>query len=169
MPETTKSVFKTTIRASAHDVWEEITRTDDVIPCFFDMRMHVDAMRAGSRLRMRTRNGRYTGVVGEILEFDPPRRFAHTFRFTSLDDPPCKVIYELRELAEGVEFTLTIEDLVPGTKSAKQMTQGASFILKTLKGCVEEGRPPLGCRMLLLLIKLTTPLTPKRCRSVNWP
>lgn len=162
-------MFRVRIRGSIEDVWQEITRTDAPIPAFFNSRMEARALRPGAKLAMRTPDGKYTGVVGEILEFDPPRRFAHTFRFTSYDDPPCKVIYTLEEKGDGVEFTLEIEDLPAGTKTAKQMVQGGKMIVNTLKAVIETGRPAAGTRMLFGLFKLMQPLTPKRCRSENWP
>ncbi|MDA7977291.1 MAG: SRPBCC domain-containing protein [Pirellulales bacterium] len=118
---------------------------------------------------MRTPNGKYTGVVGEVLDFDPPHRFSHTFQFTHLDDPPSTVIYELREIPEGTEFTLTTENVPQGTKSEKSMAQGGPFITKTLKSLVETGKPHFGARMILILIKFTGFMSPKRCRSENWP
>lgn len=171
MPESSQRSFKVVIRGSIQDVWREITRTDAPIACFFNSRMHVGRgkLEAGSKLAMRTPDGKYTGVVGEILEFTPPRRFAHTFRFTQLDDPPCKVVYELREVPAGTEFTLMIEDLTEGTKSAKQMVGGSQMIIATLKEMVERGRPSLVVRGIFLLMKLTQPMTPKRCLSEHWP
>ncbi len=106
-------------------------------------------------------------MVGEILEFDPPRRFSHTFRFTNLNDPPCVVLYDLKEVAGGTEFMLTIKDLPVGTKTAKQMVQGSRLIVNTLKAVIETGRPTLGTRMLFVLFKVLPP--PKACRSENWP
>jgi hypothetical protein len=118
---------------------------------------------------MRTPDGKYTGVVGEILELDRPHRFAHTFRFTNYDDPPCSVLYELEEVEGGVQFTLTIRDLPEGTKTAKQMLQGGKMIVNTLKSVIETGRPAFGTRMIFTLFKLLAPLTPKKCLSENWP
>ncbi|HEX6882058.1 MAG TPA: SRPBCC domain-containing protein [Planctomycetota bacterium] len=164
----TQALFRIHIRGALQDVWDEITRTDDVIPCFFNMRMHAARLARGAPMQMRTKSGKYVGVVGEILEWDPPRRFAHTFRFTQMDDPPCKVSYELVPKDDGVEFTLRISELTPGTKSAKQMTQGAVMILNTLKAVIETGRPTLGTRALFALFALLEPLTPKRCRVENW-
>ncbi len=156
------------IRGAIHDVWREITRTDQPIPCFFNMRMHYDTLEPGSKISMRSPDGKYTGVVGEILEVRPPTRFAHTFRFTSMEDPPCKVIYELQQIGQEVEFTLILEDLTPGSKSAKQMTGGGKLILNTLKSVIETGRPGLGTRMLFVLIRAMQPFTPRRCRTENW-
>lgn len=165
----TKSKFRVVIRGSIEDVWHEITRTDAAIPAFFNSQMHVGRPAPGARLAMRTPDGKYTGVVGEILEFDPPRRFAHTFRFTNYDDPPCNVIYDLEEVEGGVQFTLTITDLPEGTKTAKQMVQGGTMIVNTLKSVIETGRPSFGIRLLFGIFRLTTPFTPARCRSEHWP
>ena len=169
MPESGPNLFRVLIRAPIRDVWDEITRTDAPIACFFNSRMDVERLAPGSKLAMRTPDGRYTGVVGEILEFVPPTRFSHTFRFTNFDDPPCKVVYDLEETPDGVQFTLTIEDLAPGTKTAKQMLQGGKLIVNTLRAVVETGRPSFGTRVLFGFFKLMQPFSPKRCRSENWP
>lgn len=167
--EGTRARFRIFIRGSMEAVWNEITRTDAPIASFFNSQMHVRNLAPGSRLAMRTPDGKFTGVVGEILEVDPPRRFAHTFRFTSYDDPECKVIYELEESGGGVQFTLIIEDLPPGTKTAKEMTRGGVMIAGTLKAVIETGKPSLGTRMLFLLFRLLQPFTPKKARSEHWP
>ena len=164
----TRALFRVHIEDSVEAVWREITKTDEVIPCFFNMRMDVARFAVGAPLSMRSKSGKYTGVVGEILEWDPPRRFAHAFRFTQFDDAPCKVVYELVPKDGGVEFTLRIEELVPGTKSAKQMVQGAVLIVNTLKSVLETGRPAFGTRLLFRLFALLEPLQPRRCLSSNW-
>ncbi len=164
-----KQVFRTTIHGSIEDVWQEITRTDRPIPCFFNMRMHIQGLRPGSPFRMRSPDGRYTGIVGDILECDPPRRFAHTFRFTQFDDPPCRVIYDLNEVGDHVEFPLTLEDLPLGTKTAKQMAQGSQLIVDTLKATIEGTKPPFMMRFIHFMSKWMQPLTPKRCLTSKWP
>lgn len=173
MPDTkttdSKSKFQVWIQGSLQDVWNEITRTDEPIAAFFNNRMHVGELKAGSKLAMRSPDGRYTGVVGEVLEVVPLKRFSHTFRFTNFDDPECKVIYDLVEERGGVSFTLTIEDLPDGTKTAKQMVQGGTMIVNTLKAVIETGRPGFGTRMLYTLFKVLAPFSPKRCKSEYWP
>ena len=64
---------------------------------------------------------------------------------------------------------LTTTGVPPGTKTSKYMKQGGPFIAKTLKGCVEDGRPPFGSRVMLCLMKATAWMTPKRCNSEYWP
>ncbi len=168
MPETTQ-VFRIVIHASVEEVWREITKTDEPIACFFNSRMDVSALRPGSKLAMRTPNNAYTGVVGEILEVRPYQRLSHTFRFTHLDEPACKVIYDLEPVERGVEFTLTVEDLPIGTKSAKQMIQGGTMIVNTLKAVMETGRPSLGTRTLFALFRVMQPFTPNKSRTEHWP
>ena len=169
MSDTEKAVFKVHIRGDIHDVWREITKTDDVQGCMFNMQLHTDGLRPGAPIRMRTRNGKYTGVVGEVLEYDPPHRYSHTFRFTNYDDPPCRVTYELVERAGGVDFTLIADGIPAGTKTAKQMKQGGQMIVNTLKAIVETGRPALGTRMLYVMFRLMEPFSPKQTLSQNWP
>jgi uncharacterized protein YndB with AHSA1/START domain len=169
MPETERAVFKVFIRGPIEAVWHEITKKDEPQLCMFNMKLETNDLQAGGQIRMRTASGKNTGVVGEVLEFRPPHRYVHTFRFTQYDDPPCTVIHELKEVAGGVEYTLTHENVPVGTRTAKQMNQGGGLIVKTLKSVVERGRPPFGVRVLYLLFKLTEALMPKRCRSENWP
>lgn len=162
-------VSKILIRGKIEDVWREITKTDEPQLAMFGAQMHRLALGPGSPIRMRTPNGKYTSVVGEILEVNPPYRFSHTMRFTAYDDPYCRVTYDLREVPGGVEFTLTSEGVKAGTKTAKAMTRGGDFIVRTLKAIVENGRPPLGTRLLYGMFSLLEPLSPARSRSERWP
>ena len=167
--ERVRCVSRIIIRGAIEDVWREITKTDEIQGCMFNMRLHTPGLKPGAPIRMRSGDGKYTGVVGEVLEFDPPHRYAHTFKFTQYDDPPCKVTYELKEVEGGVEFTLISDDLSAGTQTEKQMRRGGNMIARALKAIVETGKPPFGTRVLYGIFKLTAPLTPKKCLSKNWP
>ena len=169
MTDTEKAVFKVIIKGTIDAVWREITKTDELQQCMFNARMHTDGLKPGGQIRMRTDSGKFTNVVGEVLEFDPPHRFSHTFKFTTYDDPPCTVTYELKEVSEGVEFTLSVDNMPAGTKTAKQMTRGGDFIVKTLKEIVENGQPSFGTRMLYTVFKVMEPFSPKSSRTENWP
>jgi uncharacterized protein YndB with AHSA1/START domain len=167
--ESEKAIFRVLIRGAIRDVWREITKEGEVQQCMFNMRLDTDGLRPGGQIRMRSASGKYTGVVGEVLEFTPPHRYVHTFRFTQYDDQPCTVIHELKEVEGGVEYTLTHEHVPAGTRTAKQMNQGGALICNTLKAVVERGRPSFGVRLLYRLFRLLEPLTPRKCRSENWP
>lgn len=167
---TERAVFKIFIRGSIDAVWREITKTDSAQLCMFDMMLVTPGLAPGNPVQMRSKNGKVVGIVGEVIEFDPPHRYGHTFKFTHLNDPACKVFYELKEVTGGVEFTMTLEDLPSGTKTAKQMVPGGDLIIKTLKSVVETGKVPVGTRMIYTMIALTAPFTtPKACKAENWP
>jgi uncharacterized protein YndB with AHSA1/START domain len=169
MADTLRLVSRVVIRGKIQDVWREITKTDTPQLAFFGAQMRYRALSAGSPVQMRTPNAKWTSVVGEILEVSAPHRLSHTMRFTAHDDPFCKVTYELKEVPEGVEFTLISEDVPAGTKTAKDMTRGGDFIVNTLKQIIETGKPALGARMLYVMFGLLGFTTPAKCRSEHWP
>ncbi len=167
--EVEKSYYRIFIRAPIHKVWAELTRTDAVLPFFFNGVCKTPGLGVDAPIRMRSKDGKYTSVVGKVLEFEPPHRYAHTFRFTNFDDPECVVRYVLKEVDGGTEFTLINEGVPAGTKTEKYMTQGGDFITKNLKAVVETGKPTPGGRFALFMMGLFAPFTPARCRSENWP
>ncbi len=165
-----KAVYRVHINAPIEKVWSELVKTDEVLPFFFGAVCNTeDGLKVGAKIAMRTKDDKYTSVVGEVLEFDPPYRYSHTLKFTNMDDPYSTVIYELSEKDGGVEFSLTTLNVPAGTKTEKSMAQGSPFIINTLKALCETGRPTLSGRLMLGMISLMTPFTPKECLSKNWP
>ena len=169
MTEREKVIFKVFIKGSIEDVWREITKTSEPQGAFFNMQLHTSGLEPGGQIRMRSANGKYTGVVGEVLEFDPPHRYSHTLRFTQYEDPPSTITYELKEVPGGVEFVLIADEMPVGTKTAKEMKRGGDMIVKTLKAIVETGRPAFGTRLLYGLFKVMEPFSPKKSLTKNWP
>lgn len=168
-PPTTTQVSQVTIAAPIQQVWDTLTQEGEVLPFFFGTVMHTTSLGPGAPIRMRTPNGKYTGVVGDVLEFEPPYKYSMTFKFTNFDDAVCKVTHELREIDGGTEFTLTSEAIPVGTKTEKNMKQGGEIITKTLKACVETGKPTVMARFIMLMGKLLAFTTPKQSLSENWP
>lgn len=162
-------VSRVVINSSIQHVWETLTRQDEVLPFFFGTVMKTTELGPGAPIRMRSPNGKYTGVVGEILEYDPPHKYSMTFKFTNYDDPVCRVTHELKEIEGGVEYTLTSSEIPLGTKTAKQMAQGGEIITSTLKKVCETGKPTFTARMIMIVSKLTAFMTPKKCLTENWP
>ena len=164
-----KNIFKVMIDAPIETVWSELVKTDEVLPFFFgSVCKSTGGLTVGAPFAMETPNGKYRSVVGKVLEFSPPHRYSHTFKFTNFDDPPCTVTYELKEVGGQVEFSLITTNVPEGTKTEKQMAQGGKFIVNTFKSVVENGRPSLGNRMLLGVMGLFAPFTPKVCKTENW-
>jgi uncharacterized protein YndB with AHSA1/START domain len=165
----TREYTRVVIRAPINRVWAELTRCNSVLPFFFNSRCATPGLEPGAPIRMMSKDGKYASVVGDVLEFEPPHRYAHTFKFTNLDDPPCVVRYVLKEVDGGTEFTLISENVPAGTKSEKYMKTGAEFIAQNFKSFVETGKPTTSGRFQLFMMGLFAPLTPKSCRAENWP
>lgn len=164
-----EGIYRVFIAAPIENVWSELVRTDRPLPFLFGAVCATEnGLQTGAPMAMRSSNGKYTSVVGEVLEFEPPYRYSHTFKFTNYDDPPCTVTYVLKEVEGGVEFTLTTTNVPADTKTEKSMAQGGPFIVKTLKSVVETGRASFGGRFLLGLIAMMAPFSPKICESENW-
>lgn len=166
---TTTQVSQIVINAPIQKVWDALTLEGEVLPFFFGTVLHTTTLAPGAPVRMRTPNGKYTGVVGEVLELDPPYKYSMTFKFTNFDDALCRVIHELKETDGGTEYTLTSEEIPVGTKTEKQMSQGGAFITKSLKAYVETGKPTMMGRFIMIMGKLTAFMSPKQCLSENWP
>ena len=168
-PSTADAVFRIVINAPIERVWRELTKTDSAQGALFNAWLHTTSLSPGGHIQRRTRTGRHVIVDGEVETFDPPYRYVHTHRFTQYDDPVCRVSYELKEVDGGVEVTLRILDLQPGTRTAKDMAAGGPGILGTLKTIAETGRPSLRTRLMYLMFDRMEFVLPKRTRSEHWP
>lgn len=169
-PVAEKAIFRVHIEAPIERVWDTLVRTDEVLPFFFGSvcRTPTGRLQIGTPMAMRSPDDKYTAVVGKVLAFEPPYRYSHTLIFTQFSDQPATVTYELRDVGGSTEFTLTQTNVPAGSKTEKSMNQGGTLIVNTLKGMAETGKAPFSTRMILALIGLLRPLTPRACRSEHW-
>jgi len=169
--EANKAIFRITIAGTMEAVFRELTKTGEPQGAVFNSMMTLDApgLVRGRKMQMRTVSGKHAIVIGEVVEHDAPQRFAHTHRFTQHDDPFCTVVYDLKKVADGVEVTLTVENIAAGTKTENEMRKGGDFILRNLKSIVETGRPPFGTRLMYAMFGALEFVLPAKTKSENWP
>lgn len=165
-----RAIYEVSIDAPIHTVWDTLVKTDEALPFFFGAVCDtVEGLKPGKPMRMITPNQKFASVVGEVLEFSPPHRYAHTLKFTQYEDAPCTVIYELTEIEGGTRFRLITENVPAGTKTEKSMVPGGKFITENLKALVETGKPKFSGRMVMMLGPLMGLMTPSACRIEHWP
>jgi uncharacterized protein YndB with AHSA1/START domain len=140
--------------------WREITKTGAVQRACFDAVL-VSDLRPGSPYRYTTPDGKRTLFRGTILEVDPPRRFAITFKFPGSKGPEAKVIYELEAIPAGVRVTIVHEGVETTTRQGRSEAGGWKTFLGNLRAVLEKGKPPLGTRIQYFLFRLLLPLFPK--------
>ncbi len=171
MSKGSTEVFKVTIRAPIERVFHELTRTDALQACFFNSWLVTPGqVEAGAPVQWQTPSRKNVAVLGVVLAYEPPRRFAHSFKFSRYDDAPFDIAYELNEARGGTEVTMTLTGVVAGTRSAKDATGGCRFILATLKEVAENGRMGAGKRLLFGAFgAFESLLMPARCRTEHWP
>ncbi len=151
-------------------MWSTLVATDKALPFFFgSICQTVDGLKPGAKYRMVHPNKKIAMVVGEVLAFDPPHIYAHTFQMTNIDEPPCKVTYALVEKDSGTEFSLTIENAIEGGKLIKEMAGAQGFIGSNLKSICETGKPAFTGRMVGLLGPIFGMLAKAPQRIENWP
>lgn len=166
-----RQVYKVMINAPIETVWNALVKTDEVLPFFFGAVCETrDGLKPGHKMRMVTPDRKIAAVVGEVLEFSPPYRYAHTMAFTQYaGEAPATVTYELKETPDGTEFSLITTNVPVGTRTEKSMAQGGNFIVQNLKSLVETGKPAFSGRMVMMLNPVMGMMTPKICRTENWP
>ncbi|WP_166838557.1 SRPBCC domain-containing protein [Rheinheimera pleomorphica] len=169
MTDSNRLVSKIVINGTLEAIWRELTKSDEPQAAVFNAWLHTQALVPGASLQMRTGDGRNVLVIGKVVEFEPPHRFVHTFRFTQYDDPECTVAYQLKQLEQGVEVSLIVDNLPVGSRTAKDMKGGSTMILNTLKAVVETGKPTLGTRIMYALFSKLGFILPKRTRAEHWP
>lgn len=173
MGETERAVFSIRINGTKEAVWREITKTDEPQDAFWHAVLHTRGLEPGNEYQMRSPDGRTVSAVGEVLACDPPNLLTQTLRFTQSDDPFCIVTYEIVDApGGGVDFTMTVDDLIAGTRTSRTMKGGGGgdFVCKTLKQIVEHGRPSFPTRSMYRMFDALGPRAqPRSTRVEHWP
>jgi len=132
----------THIDAPIEAVWAAITTPSQIKQWFFGVDTKSD-WKVGSRL---VHTGEYQGKPyvdkGEIIEFEPPRRLAHThWRDVSGTPDDAEhyqvVVWELAETDGGTDLTITERNL-PSEDAAATSEQAWKAALGSLKALLER-------------------------------
>ncbi len=139
-----KTVYVTYIATTSEKVWQALTDPAFTRQYFFGFAVDVES-KVGGAYRLLTPDGR-VHVRGEVVDWDPPRRLASTWRVEGMKDfgelPECLVSYDIELSGEAVKLTMmeshsweVPEAILSGGRS------GWPAILSSLKSVLETGKP----------------------------
>lgn len=142
-------------------VWEEITKTGRVQRALYNTVLETDLV-PGSRLRYYSPDRKRVFIVGEVVEVDPPRKFSHTYWFTTWKTGgPTLVTWELAEEAGGSRVTVTHSGWTAAHAAAKKTGAGWQEILGLLKQELETGGIPRKTRVMYAVMNALLFMMPK--------
>jgi len=143
-------VYVTYIETTPEKLWQALTSSEFSRRYWFGTELKTD-WKIGSPFALVT-NGTTTDV-GEVLEFDRPRRLSYTFHHVLSEaarkERPTRVVFQLEPHGKLVKLTLTHEDFEAGSVILDGISKGWPAILSSLKSLLETGSaleipPPCG-------------------------
>jgi len=155
-------VYVIYIATTPERLWDALTRGEFTKIYWYGRRIESD-WKVGSPLRFFDGDSDVITDSGEVLEFDPPRRLAYTFK-VEFDPEAAKmgasrVTFSLEAHEEGMVKLTLVHDRLPDEETAAGFREGWAPILSSLKTYLETGRP------LPQLRKFEEQGTPKQSRE----
>ena len=141
MSDKPKFVYVVYIASTPDKVWHALTDPDQTERYWFGYRVDASG-KAGARFIARAPGGEDFDK-GVILESDPPRRLACTWRpqhDNERHERPSRVTFELTQLRGQVRLTVVHDDFEPGSKAFESISAGWPAVLSSLKSFLEGGR-----------------------------
>jgi uncharacterized protein YndB with AHSA1/START domain len=136
-----KFVYVTYIRTTPEKLWQALIDPEFTRKYWVET-IQVSDWKKGSPWKLQTPDGR-TADSGEVVEFEPPRRYAVTWRH-ELNAETAKEGYsrmacELEPQGTAVKLTIAHEMPVANSKLIEGVSGGWPMILASLKSLLETG------------------------------
>jgi len=136
-----KFVYVTYIRTTQQKLWDALLKPEFTKQYWSEV-CQVSDWKVGSPWKLMLPDGR-VGDTGEVLEFDPPRKFAvswqNEFRPEIKAEGPSRATFELEQVEETVKLTVTHEIDRKDSKLIEAVSDGWPTILSGLKSLLETG------------------------------
>ena len=133
-------VYVTYIETTPEKLWEALTSSEFSKRYWFNTELKTD-WKIGSPFAL-VMDGTARDV-GEVLEFDRPRRLSYTFQHVLSEaarkERPTRVVFVLEPHGKIVKLTLTHEDFEDGSALLNGISKGWPAILAGLKTMLETG------------------------------
>jgi uncharacterized protein YndB with AHSA1/START domain len=135
--------YVTYICASPEKVFEAITNPQ-VARAYWGHE-NVSDWAPGARWQhIRADGERTIELVGEVHEYEPPRRLVMSWAAASQADDPSahsRVAFDITPYDGMVRLTVTHSDLIPGSGMLNGISKGWPIVLSSMKSYLETGTP----------------------------
>ena len=136
-------VYVTYISTTPEKVWNAIVDPDTARKYW--QQVNVSDWKPGSTWEHRDSGGdRTVRLLGQVLEASPPHRLVLTWAEPAdraNRDRHSRVTFEIEPVADMVRLRITHDELEPGSKMERDITNGWPRVLSSLKSLLETGRP----------------------------
>ena len=154
----TIQLYRIVINASAQAIWDAITQPEWTDRYGYGGRVAYELKAGGHYVHGASADMKAAGmpdemIVGEVIEYDPPRKLVQTwhplFNPVSSAEPPTRLTYEIVESPSGVcTLTMThdvtgapmVAGMVPGGGDPSKGGGGWPWVLSDLKSLLETGK-----------------------------
>ena len=138
----TEFIYVTYIAATQQRIWDAIVNPEFTHKYWgYD---NVSDWKVGSKWEHREKETGKIGLVGKVVECDPPRRLVLTWASAKDAGNPSahsRVTFQLEPIEDMVKLTVTHDQLIPGSGMQRDITEGWPRVLSSLKSFVETGKP----------------------------
>jgi uncharacterized protein YndB with AHSA1/START domain len=134
-------VYVTYIRTTQQKLWDALTKPEFTRQYWSGV-YHETTWKPGASWKLMIPDGR-VGDSGEILEIDPPRKLAvswrNEFKPGMREEGYSRASFDLEPMDEVVKLTVTHEIDIPHSKLIEAVSQGWPSLLSSLKSLLETG------------------------------
>lgn len=138
-----KFVYVVYIRTTAEKLWDAL-RKPEFTRVWWCETWQDSEWKKGTPWKIMIPDGR-VGDAGEVLEFDPPRRFAvswrNEFKPEMKEEGYSRATFELESNGDTVKLTVTHEIDRDNSKLIEAVSGGWPPLLSSLKSLLETGQP----------------------------
>ncbi len=130
-------IYEVEVAASPGAAWSALTDPETVRRYYFDTAPRT-TWEIGAPIEFLDADGE-PQIVGEVLEFDPPRRLAHTFIATwyGAHDDQGSLHWEVAPTDTGCRITLIHRGAQAGTREGAETADGSRHLIESLKELLE--------------------------------
>jgi uncharacterized protein YndB with AHSA1/START domain len=138
----TEFVYVTYIAAPQEKIWDAIVNPEFTHKYWgYD---NISDWKVGSHWEHREKETGKLGLVGKVVECDPPKRLVLTWaspKDASNPSAHSRVTFQLEPIDDMVMLTVTHDQLDPASGMNRDIRKGWPRVLSSLKSILETGKP----------------------------